>query len=41
MRVFLAEDQYLLRQGLERLLVSQGVEVVVGQTDVIGPPTPE
>jgi DNA-binding NarL/FixJ family response regulator len=28
MRVFLAEDQYLLRQGLERLLVSQGVEVV-------------
>ena len=28
MRVFLAEDQYLLRQGLERLLISQGVEVV-------------
>ncbi|SHK01186.1 two component transcriptional regulator, LuxR family [Tessaracoccus bendigoensis DSM 12906] len=28
MRVFLAEDQYLLRQGLERLLASQGVEVV-------------
>ena len=28
MRVFLAEDQYLPRQGLERLLISQGVEVV-------------
>ena len=28
MRVFLAEDQNLLRQGLERLLASQGVEVV-------------
>ena len=28
MRVFLAEDQYLLRQGLERLLISEGVEVV-------------
>lgn len=28
MRVFLAEDQYLLRQGVERLLISQGVEVV-------------
>lgn len=28
MRVFLAEDQYLLRQGLKRLLISQGVEVV-------------
>ncbi|MFT3886819.1 MAG: response regulator transcription factor [Arachnia sp.] len=28
MRVFLAEDQYLLRQGLERLLAAHGVEVV-------------
>lgn len=28
MRIFLAEDQFLLRQGLERLLASNGVEVV-------------
>ena len=28
MRVFIAEDQFLLRQGLENLLVSHGVPVV-------------
>lgn len=37
MRVFLAEDQFLLRQGLERLLTSNGVEVVgsVGDAESI------
>ncbi|RMB61548.1 response regulator transcription factor [Tessaracoccus antarcticus] len=32
MRVFVAEDQFLLRQGLEKLLTSHGVDVV-GSTD--------
>ncbi|QNP56769.1 response regulator transcription factor [Tessaracoccus defluvii] len=36
MRVFLAEDQFLLRQGLENLLRTGGVEVVGSRPDAEG-----
>ncbi|NHB86046.1 response regulator transcription factor [Tessaracoccus sp. HDW20] len=38
MRVFLAEDQFLLRQGLENLLRSNGVEIVGSRPDGDGLP---
>ena len=36
MRVFIAEDQFLLRQGLEQLLVARGAEVAGTAAEAVG-----